>query len=617
MALQTNTTIKIGETIIKNFSHLKINQEIHDHHTFSIEVRHDLLVSEFESVMPVSQRLSGEKISIEIKAVPDLDDLMVVTNPQDYIMQFYGIVTKVTMRKSRMMSMEETILIEGYSESIILDSGPESHSFTSMSMEAIVNKVMAEYDIAKEVNPFHSDNLPYTVQYNESDFDFLNRLAMRYGQWFFYNGRMMVFGGPGGGIPPKLMYGVNMHDFSYDIKLAPALFKVIEDDNRKGQHSVDQTLQYRNEVDGFHQNFINKSNLVFSKETVVQLNQNAVGGYGDSASKEYAKNKMRSAMSSMMQVEASSEVPGITVGSNVRISGVDIQLESTYRVTQITHTCDDGGSYENYFTAVNFSGAVFSPRTNPDLIPRCESQSAVIISNNDPDGLGGLKVQMLWQEAKGETTPFIPMVQPHGGGGKGFYFVPEVGERVFLDFQSGNAEMPVVVGTLSSKNSKTTYHSPNNDIKGIRTRSGIETLSNDAKGSWKQSTPDGNYIELDGSGNITNNAVINMTQNVGTEMTINVGGKEDGSTESKLDMNGENIKIEAMNNIELNAENEIKLVVGTSTVTISKEKISIESDHIELKSKKFASIESAGGAMAQFNGFTGITLIEGSQVDIN
>ncbi|UUF13567.1 contractile injection system protein, VgrG/Pvc8 family [Flavobacterium panici] len=613
MALQTNTTIKIGETIIKNFSHLKINQEIHDHHTFSIEVRHDLLVSEFESVMPVSQRLSGEKISIEIKAVPDLDDLMVVTNPQDYIMQFYGIVTKVTMRKSRMMSMEETILIEGYSESIILDSGPESHSFTSMSMEAIVNKVMAEYDIAKEVNPFHSDNLPYTVQYNESDFDFLNRLAMRYGQWFFYNGRMMVFGGPGGGIPPKLMYGVNMHDFSYDIKLAPALFKVIEDDNRKGQHSVDQTLQYRNEVDGFHQNFINKSNLVFSKETVVQLNQNAVGGYGDSASKEYAKNKMRSAMSSMMQVEASSEVPGITVGSNVRISGVDIQLESTYRVTQITHTCDDGGSYENYFTAVNFSGAVFSPRTNPDLIPRCESQSAVIISNNDPDGLGGLKVQMLWQEAKGETTPFIPMVQPHGGGGKGFYFIPEVGERVFLDFQSGNAEMPVVVGTLSSKNSKTTYHSPNNDIKGIRTRSGIETLSNDAKGSWKQSTPDGNYIELDGSRNITNNAVVNMTNNVGEKMSINVGGNEQSPTQCIVEMDNEGrFLMTTEKNVAIYAKENITFQVGKSSITITKGGIELKSDSIALRSIQTA-IYGKGSARAIFND---TTQIDGSQVFI-
>jgi type VI secretion system secreted protein VgrG len=614
MALQTNTTIKIGETVIKNFSHLQVNQEIHDHHTFSIEVRHDLLVNEFESVMPVSQRLSGEKISIEIKATPDLDDFMIVTNPQDYIMQFYGIVTKVTMRKSRIMNMEETIVIQGYSESIVLDSGPESHSFTSMSMGAIVNKVIADYDIAKEVSPFYTNNLPYTVQYNESDFDFLNRLAMRYGQWFFYNGRKMVFGGPGGGMPPKLMYGVNMHDFSYDIKLAPALFKVIEDDNRKGQHSVDQTLQYRNEVDGFHQNFINKSNLVFSKETVMQLNQNAVGGYGDNASKEYAKNKMRSAMSSMMQVEASSEVPGITVGSNVSITGVDIQLESTYRVTQVTHTCDDGGSYENHFTAVNFNGAVFSPRTNPDLIPRCESQSAVIISNNDPDGLGGLKVQMLWQEAKGETTPFIPMVQPHGGGGKGFYFIPEVGERVFLDFQSGNAEMPVVVGTLSSKNSKTTYHSPNNDIKGIRTRSGIETLSNDAKGSWKVSTPDGNYIELDGSGNIVNNAVVNMTNNAGAEMTLNVGGEKGAPPLAMLKMKSDGkIVMDAKDTFELNAVTSITLKVGDSSITMTSDEISIKGKNVIVSATDDAVVSGKGEAMAMFND---TAQINGSQVFI-
>ncbi|KAF2507620.1 type IV secretion protein Rhs [Flavobacterium zhairuonense] len=613
MALQTNTIIKIGETIIKNFSHLQINQEIHDHHTFSIEVRNDLLVSEFESVMPVSQKLTGEKISIEIKALPDLGDLMVLTNPKDYIMQFYGIVTKVTMRKSRFMDMEETILIQGYSESIILDSGPESHSFTKMKMADIVNKVKSGYDIDMEVNPFYSNILAYTVQYNESDFDFLNRLAMRYGQWFFYNGRKMVFGGPGGGVQPKLTYGINMHDFSYDIKLAPALFKVIENDNQKGEYSINNTLEHRTEVSGFHQNFINKSNQVFSKETVIQLNQNAVGGYGSSASEEYAKNKMRAAISDMMQVEASSEVPGVNIGSNVIINGVDQQLEGNYRITKITHICDDGGGYENHFTAVNFSGAAFSPKTNPDLIPRCESQSAIIISNNDPDGLGGLKVQMSWQEAKGETTPFIPMVQPHGGGGKGFYFIPEVGEKVFVDFQSGNAEMPVVVGTMSSNKAKSGYHSPNNDIKGIRTRSGIETLSNDAKGSWKQSTPDGNYIELDGSGNITNNAVVNMTQNVGEKMTINVGGNEQSPTQCILEMDNKGqVLMTTEKNVAIYAKENIRLQVGKSSITITKGGIELKSDSIALRSIQTA-IYGEGSAKAIFNG---TTQIDGDQVFI-
>lgn len=523
MALQTITTIKIGETIIKNFCHLEITQNIHDHHTFLIEVRQDVLIDEMQSVMPLSQKLTSEKIGIEIKAIPDLDDVMVVASPNDYQMQFYGIVTKVSMRKSRMRNIEETIIIQGYGSSIILDNGPHSNSFTEKSLGDIVEKVKSGYDIDMRINPFYTEELPYTVQYNESDFDFLNRQAMRYGQWLYYNGCNMVFGVPGGSTEPKLVYGVNMHEFSYDVKLSPTLFKAIENDNIKGEYFTESTARYRNEVDGFHQSFINKSNQVFDKETVIQLNQNAVGGMGKKASEEYAKNKMRSIMGDMIQIEGSSEVPGIIIGNNVSIRGVDPQLENSYRVTQVKHTCDDGGGYENSFTAVNFNGAVFSPMTNPDLIPRCESQTAIVIANNDPNGLGGLKIQMPWQEANGVTTPYVPMVHPHGGGEKGFYVIPEVGERVFVDFQGGNAEMPVVFGSMYHRNAKSGYVTPNNDMKVMRTRSGIKIVYNDADGSLLIEDPSGNQYFMDGKGNTFVKVPKNMTFDIGEDLIFKVG----------------------------------------------------------------------------------------------
>lgn len=56
----------------------------------------------------------------------------------------------------------------------------------------------------------------------------------------------------------------------------------------------------------------------------------------------------------------------------------------------------------------------------------------------------------------------------------------------------------------------------------MRTRSGIETLRNDAEGSWKQSTPDGNYLLFDGQGNATLNVLKNFTINVGEDLNINV-----------------------------------------------------------------------------------------------
>jgi len=543
MALQTITNIKIGEIRIANFNKLEVFQTIHDHHTFSFEVRQDLLVEEFKSVMPFSQKLYGEKISIEIKPIEGLEDLIIGADSKDYIMQFYGIVTEVKLQKSRLKDVEETIVIKGKSTTILLENGPECNSFTNMSLNDIVKKVKSDCDIDIDVRPFYLDNLPYTVQYNESNFAFLNRLAKRNGHWFYYNGRTAIFGSPGGvGATPKLMYGINMQDFDYTLKLIPALFKVIENDNNDGQYKTDETLKYRKEADGFHQNFLNRSNEVFNKETIIQLNQTPVGGSGRRSSEEYAKNKMRSVLSGLVEIKASSEVPGITIGNEVRVTGVDMQLESSYRVTQITHICDDGGGYENHFTAVNFNGSVFSPETDPDLVPYCKSQTAIVTANADPDGLSGIQVQMPWQAAKGETTPYIPLMQNYGGDTRGSHIIPEIGDTVFVDFQGNNAELPIVLGTMTSRKEKSGYSTPNNDLKVLKTRSGITAIMNDdATGditieSQKGQTVavvhgDGNIrfkapknIEFEAGEDIILNAGKNMSTNVGLNKTNTIGG---------------------------------------------------------------------------------------------
>ncbi|EJG00688.1 phage baseplate assembly protein V [Flavobacterium sp. F52] len=529
MALQTITTIKIGQTVITNFTSLKVVQKIHDHHTFSLEVRQDFLVEEFKSIMPVSQQLYGERISIEIKPIDGLNDPLILADPKNYVMQFYGIVAGVSMKKSCIDDIEESFLIEGYSTSFLLENAPESNSFTAMTLSDIVNRVKTGYNIDMQVRPFYDEIIAYTVQYNESCFAFLNRLAMRYGQYFYDNGRVLIFGDSGGVIQPHLIYGINMQEFKYSIKLMPTSFTVIENDNRDGSSSTDGTINYRKELDGFHQNFINKSNAVYSKKTVMQLNQNAVGGHGSSTSKVYAQNKMRAVLSGLMEIVASSEVPGITVGNNVKISGVDKQHESYYRVTEIVHTCDDGGGYENHFKAVNTSDAVFSPKTNPDLLPYCSSQTAVVTANAHPDGLSAVKVQMPWQKIKGETTPYIPMVQKYGGEGKGSHWIPEIGDTVFVDFQGNNAELPIVVGTMTSRKEKSGYVTENNDIKALHTRSNNLLLMNDAQGSILLQDSAKSFLEFDGKRRIELNTdvfeinvkrlIINASQS--TEITTN------------------------------------------------------------------------------------------------
>lgn len=499
MALPTDTTIKIGKLLIENFSRLEIVQQIHEHHVFTLEIGQDLLETKFQSAVPASQNLMGQEINIEIKPIPDLDSLKLLDNKEFYSMQFNGIIKAVELKKSTINNTEEILIIKGYSKTILLDNGPDSNSFTKMTLSDIVNRIKSGYGIDIAVKPFYNDILAYTVQYNESDFAFLNRLAMRHGQWLYDNGVKIIFGSPGSsGQANELVYDLNMQDFNYKMELVPSLFKIIENDNRKGDTSIDTTAKYSREADGFHQTYIEKSNQIFNKETVIQLNQNAVGGNGKNASEEYAKNKMREIVSGMMQVQATTEVPGIILGNILRLKGVDKQLESNYRVTQITHICDDGGGYENHFTAINFSGAVFSPKTNPDLIPRCQSQTAVVMANNDPDGLSAVVVQMPWQKEKGLTTPYIPMLQHYGGNEKGMHWIPEIGDTVFVDFQGGNAEMPIVTGTMTSTKEKSGYATPDNDIKALHTRSNNLLVMNDKTGSVLLQDSSKSFIEMDG-----------------------------------------------------------------------------------------------------------------------
>ncbi len=500
MSLQVQSIIKIGKTTITNFSNLKIEQKIHDHHTFSVEIRQDLLVNELDSVMPFSQQLYGEKVSIEIKPISGIEDLLIIKDPKDYLFQFYGVVTQLKLQKSRTEDIEETIIVMGHSTSILLENESQCNSFKQMPLRDIVSKVKSGYNLDFDLQPFFHDNLAYTVQYNESDFKFLNRLAKRYGQWFYYNGRVFVFGSQGSlGANPHLVYGINMSDFKFKMKLVPCLFTIVENDNRKGSYTRDQTINYRKEVDGYHQNFINKSNAFFNTESLIQLNQNSAGGHAKSTAEEYAKNKMRSIISRMAQIKASSEVPGITLGNTVTIKGVDKHLETSYTVTQITHICDDSGTYENHFTAINFSGSVFSPQTNPDLVPFCISQTAVVTANADPEGLSAVQVQMPWQVLKGETTPYIPLLQNYGGSNRGSHIIPEIGDTVFVDFQGNNAELPIVLGIMTSDTQKSGYSTANNDIKALHTRSNNRLLMNDLEGSIMLEDASKTFLKMDGN----------------------------------------------------------------------------------------------------------------------
>jgi uncharacterized protein involved in type VI secretion and phage assembly len=153
------------------------------------------------------------------------------------------------------------------------------------------------------------------------------------------------------------------------------------------------------------------------------------------------------------------------------------------------------------------------------VYPKAETQAAVVTDNNDPAGMGRIKVKFFWNHESDWTR----LVTPHAGSGKGFYFIPEIGEEVFVSFEGGTPEKPFVIGTQYNGAEISGYNTSGNDQKVIHTRSGTKMIFNDAQGSIFIEDPSGNTWLMDGQGNISVNAPNDISITAGKNMSINVG----------------------------------------------------------------------------------------------
>ena len=123
-----------------------------------------------------------------------------------------------------------------------------------------------------------------------------------------------------------------------------------------------------------------------------------------------------------------------------------------FLVTGIDHHITDNGKYYNTFEALP-SGLEIIPVKNI-AVPVAESQIAIVKENKDPDGMGRVRVEMLWQQPLGEMTDWLRVMTPDAGGGKGgaknrgLVVVPEVGDQVLVCFRYNDPDRPFVLGSM-------------------------------------------------------------------------------------------------------------------------------------------------------------------------
>ena len=552
----TKVTVK-GEE--QKFVSLHLRQGFNRHHTFTVVVNYLSPNNTFQQTPEKFIGYIGETASISF-----------VHRQTGESYDFEGIITQVEM----IGSMGETggVAIHGTSPTILYENNRTLDSWMDQSLSTIIKEATQEYGKVNLVsNPKYATPIPYMAQYNESVFDFMNRLSALYGEWFYYDGTKVYFGKPDRDNTEKIVYDMDLEEVRLVANLVPgksARYDYVAQENK--QHNADTPAK----PDGMN-DLQSIAHSCSEKAYTAKTTSAADPHVTDKAELDEQMRIVKNASgANLLNIKGIGKTCRIRIGEIIDVSFPDrmkLPPLGKFRIVGIEHEVHRDGHYSNSFVGVP-DGTVHIPV--PDVKrPLALPELATVKENNDDKGQGRVKVAFDWQK-NGKTTNWIRVQTPNAGvsgavpKNRGWVFVPEVGDQVMVSYEHGNPDRPYVTGSV--------FHSgsgkggdKDNKVKSIITRSGNAIVFDDETGSIVITDQTGKQlIMLDGTDAITVMAKRSITLT--------------NEAESVIVMDDKSIGLQA-DAIALEGRKSVTLLSGNECMVLSSEKSIISSSGTNIK----------------------------------
>lgn len=476
------------------YSDLRLEQSMNNHHYFSFLWRYTdaVIIDPFNQEEAIREYI-GSDVSFSF---------LTSKGKRIYSKGIINIIESVEEQGGLM-----GLYVKGVSPTIFLDDIVKSRIFSSNYLENIVRNVLFEDNMSmynKELIEVANKMIfKGLTQYNETNFEFLKRLAKRYGQWFYFNGLNYYFGIiKSSGI--VLVNGASLHNFKISNRLSSQGISLVGYDYNNASF-IEKTA--KKTKDGSTDSFA--SNAGEMQGWMTQSKKN-IGGYTSLPKDQHEMDEMvalhtKGKDANSIFYSGNSYIP-LKLGQIIDIENKTVNHGLV--VIAVTHLSESHTDYVCEFTAIPWD--VKAPHYT-DVFAYAKAlgpQVATIVENNDPLNMGRVKVCYNWNT--GYDSDWIRMLHPYAGTGKGFYFIPELGEEVAVGFEENNIERPFVMGTHYNGNQKSGLAHPENKLKGIGTREGHRIEFDEQKDSMGITIKDngGNNVHLDTKENkLTLNAI--------------------------------------------------------------------------------------------------------------
>ena len=523
--INNNISVCIDGKRLFSFKSLKLHQPINDHHRFELSLD-----------LEVGGNLHAHNLTDGAKWIGKPFEVRAGEKSET---TFVGVVTGVSLHRTE--GDFGHILVSGHSETYLLETDLNFHSWNDCTLADIVKEMASNAGVSAKVNPEYKERLDYVCQYNESDFSFIKRLARQYNEWLYYDGFDLVFGRPAR-LPAAvgLEFGTSLSSLDIGVKALARPSRVFSYHSLYDRTIAEETPNTPTDKDQLGYEAFMASMGMYKRPA----RQHALPRiHYPSEMTRYVRKKQEADTAESHYVVGRSEHAMLVTGSVVdlkssfleRAGSVTGESLGEFLITEITHVVGEGSYYGNKFKAIP---AVADTLPVPAVeLPVAETQMAKVVRNDDKLGHGRVQVQMNWQTGA-MRTGWIRVMTPDGGGGgdgvetnRGFVFIPEVGDHVLVGFRHGDPNRPYVMGSLFNGRTGKGGGEGNN-CKSICTRSGISIAFDDDSRALTLSDPSGNMVLMDGHGhmelNAPNGIVMNanrIAMNTGGNITLNVRGE--------------------------------------------------------------------------------------------
>ena len=379
----------------------------------------------------------------------------------------------------------------------------DARVFQNESVPAIVKKLCTEASAAVPVFMSAPDTPRlYCMQYNETDFDFCQRLMDETGCGYYFihsedEHTMLVASAAADYLPISSgPYVVNssstgwdsLTGFSRRTRQKPGAVRTLDYDLTKHSNLLDATTA--------------TALTTIQNDPAFQM-FHWPGG-------QHTRTDADPALLGMQTYEAEADIARATGYDAAFMAGakINVQLDpndeatTSWLLTRVVHSAfdetqivDGGGAGYSCSVTLMPDDRPFrpaAPRPRPH-VPGL--QSAIVVGPDKEeihtDKLGRVKVRFLWDHhwPKDDTACeiWVRVAQPFAGKWGGTFFLPRIGDEVLVGFVDGDPDKPVIVGSLYSDDAPPPFPMP-----GKKEQGGFSTRS-----SKKGGTSNANILRFD------------------------------------------------------------------------------------------------------------------------